>query len=45
MYSEVIVSQTSSIERHFEMNHQEMSELNIAETKEVISQRFKVIEN
>jgi len=43
--SEVIVSRTSSIKRHFEINHKEISELNIAERKEVISQRLKVIEN
>jgi len=43
--SEVIVSRTSSIKRHFETNHKEISELNITERKEVISQRLKVIEN
>ncbi|XP_025203226.1 zinc finger BED domain-containing protein 5-like [Melanaphis sacchari] len=43
--SEIIVSRTSSIKRHFETNHKEISELNITERKEVISQRLKVIEN
>ena len=43
--SEVVVSRTSSIKRHFETNHKEISELNITERKEVISQRLKVIEN
>ncbi|XP_050532646.1 zinc finger BED domain-containing protein 5-like [Daktulosphaira vitifoliae] len=43
--SEVIVSRTFSIKRHFETNHKEISELNIAERKEVISQRLKAIEN
>lgn len=40
--SEIIVCRTSSIKRHFETNHKEISELNIAERKEVISQRLKV---
>ncbi|XP_025191149.1 zinc finger BED domain-containing protein 5-like [Melanaphis sacchari] len=45
LYSEIIVSRTSSIKRHFETNHKEILELNITERKEVISQRLKVIEN
>lgn len=42
---EVIVSRRSSIKRHFETNHKEISELNIAKKKEVISQRLKDIKN
>jgi hypothetical protein len=43
--SETIVFWTSSIKRHFEINHKEIPELNISERIEVISQYFEVIEN
>ncbi|XP_055380766.1 zinc finger BED domain-containing protein 5-like [Condylostylus longicornis] len=42
--SEVIVCRTSSIKRHFETNHREISEKNIAERRELISQRLKDVE-
>lgn len=43
--SEIIVSRTSSIKRHFESKHKDVAERNIDEKKELISQRLKMTEN